>query len=133
MTNREFLNSVINNKIDTAVIDFAENQLAKLDERNKKRSSTMNARQKENESIKTEIIDYIKENGQSVVASEIGEQFGFSTQKASALLRQLAESGTLNVDTVKIPKKGKVKAYSLADNEVTADTESDTENDTENE
>ena len=128
MTNREFLNSVINNKIDTAVIDFAENQLAKLDERNKKRSSTMNARQKENENIKTEIIDYIKENGQSVVASEIGEQFGFSTQKASALLRQLAESGTLNVDTVKIPKKGKVKAYSLADNEMTADTENDTEN-----
>ena len=128
MTNREFLNSVINNKIDTAVIDFAENQLAKLDERNKKRSSTMNARQKENENIKTEIIDYIKENGQSVVASEIGEQFGFSTQKASALLRQLAESGTLNVDTVKIPKKGKVKAYSLADNKMTADTENDTEN-----
>ena len=127
MTNREFLNSVINNKIDIAVIDFAENQLAKLDERNKKRSSTMNARQKENENIKTEIIDYIKENGQSVVASEVGEQFGFSTQKASALLRQLAESGTLDVDTVKIPKKGKVKAYSLAD------TESDTENDTENE
>ena len=121
MTNREFLNSVINNKIDTAVIDFAENQLAKLDERNK----TMNARQKENESIKAEIIDYIKENGQSVVASEIGEQFGFSTQKASALLRQLVESGTLAVDTVKIPKKGKVKAYSLADNEMTADTESE--------
>ena len=128
MTNREFLNSVINNKIDTAVIDFAENQLAKLDERNKKRSSTMNARQKENENIKTEIIDYIKENGQNVIASEVGEQFGFSTQKASALLRQLAESGTLNVDTVKIPKKGKVKAYSLADNKMTADTENDTEN-----
>lgn len=125
MTNREFLNSVINNNIDTAVIDFAENQLAKLDERNKKRSSTMNARQKENESIKAEIIDFIKENGQSVVASEIGEQFGFSTQKASALLRQLAESGTLNVDTVKIPKKGKVKAYSLADNEMTTDTENE--------
>ena len=125
MTNREFLNSVINNNIDTAVIDFAENQLAKLDERNKKRSSTMNARQKENESIKTEIVDFIKENGQSVVASEIGEQFGFSTQKASALLRQLAESGTLTVDTVKIPKKGKVKAYSLAGNEMTADTESE--------
>lgn len=124
MTNREFLNSVINNNIDTAVIDFAGNQLAKLDERNKKRSSTMNARQKENESIKTEIIDYIKKNGQSV-ASKIGEQFGFSTQKASALLRQLAESGTLDVDTVKIPKKGKVKAYSLADNEMTADTESE--------
>ena len=128
MTNREFLNSVINNKIDTAVIDFAENQLAKLDERNKKRSSTMNARQKENENIKTEIIDYIKKNGQNVIASEVGEQFGFSTQKASALLRQLAESGTLNVDTVKIPKKGKVKAYSLADNKMTADTENDTEN-----
>lgn len=125
MTNREFLNSVINNNIDTAVIDFAENQLAKLDERNKKRSSTMNARQKENESIKAEIIDFIKENGQSVVASEIGEQFGFSTQKASALLRQLAESGTLSVDTVKIPKKGKVKAYSLAGNEMTADTENE--------
>ena len=125
MTNREFLNSVINNNIDTAVIDFAENQLAKLDERNKKRSSTMNARQKENESIKTEIVDFIKENGQSVVASEIGEQFGFSTQKASALLRQLAESGTLAVDIIKIPKKGKVKAYSLADNEVTADTENE--------
>lgn len=125
MTNREFLNSVINNKIDTAVIDFAENQLAKLDERNKKRSSTMNARQRENETLKGGIVGFIEENGQSVVASEIGEQFEISTQKASALLRQLAESGTLTVDTVKIPKKGKVKAYSLADNEVTADTESE--------
>ena len=130
MTNREFLNKVMNNNIDTAVIEFAKNQLAKLDERNKKRSSTMNARQKENETIKAEIIDFIKENGQSVVASEIGEQFEISTQKASALLRQLAESGTLNADTVKIPKKGKVKTYSLAGNEM---TENDTENDTENE
>lgn len=112
MTQREFLNAVINESQNVEIINFAENQLEKLDERNKKRSSSLNARQKENEVVKNSIVEYLEVNGQSV-ASDIAKALDISTQKASALCRQLVESGSAIVEDIKIPKKGKVKAYSL--------------------
>ena len=48
-----------------------------------------------------------------MVASAIAEKVEISTQKASALCRQLVESGKLSVEEVKIPKKGKQKAYRI--------------------
>ena len=48
-----------------------------------------------------------------MVASAIAEKVEISTQKASALCRQLVESNKLKVEEVKIPRKGKQKAYSI--------------------
>ena len=118
MTKREFLNEVI------AVIDgtsevnvlelkeFAKAEIVKLDERNANRSSKPTKTQIENEPIKEKILEVLS-TGERMVASAIAERVEISTQKASALCRQLVESKKLKVEDVKIPKKGKQKAYSI--------------------
>ena len=118
MTKREFLNEVI------AVIDgtsevnvlelkeFAKAEIVKLDERNASRSSKPTKAQIENEPIKEKILEVLS-TGERMVASAIAEKVEISTQKASALCRQLVESGKLSVEEVKIPKKGKQKAYRI--------------------
>ena len=118
MTKREFLNEVI------AVIDgtsevnvlelkeFAKAEIVKLDERNANRSSKPTKTQIENEPIKEKILEVLS-TGEKMVASAIAERVEISTQKASALCSQLVESNKLKVEEVKIPKKGKQKAYSI--------------------
>ena len=128
MTKREFLNEVI------AVIDgtsevnvlelkeFAKAEIVKLDERNANRSSKPTKTQIENEPIKEKILEVLS-TGERMVASAIAERLEISTQKVSALCRQLVESKKLKVEDVKIPKKGKQKAYMVN----TAANEEDTE------
>ena len=116
MTKREFLNDVI------AVIDgtsevnvlelkeFAKAEIVKLDERNANRSAKPTKAQIENKSIKEKILEVLSTE-ERMVASAIAERLEISTQKVSALCRQLVESKKLKVEDVKIPKKGKQKAY----------------------
>ena len=116
MTKREFLNEVIAVIDGTSEVDvlelkeFAKAEIVKLDERNANRSSKPTKAQIENEPIKEKILEILS-TGERMVASAIAERLEISTQKASALCRQLVESKQLKVEDVKIPKKGKQKAY----------------------
>ena len=128
MTKREFLNEVIavidgTSEVDVLVLkEFAKAEIVKLDERNASRSSKPTKTQIENEPIKEKILEVLS-TGERMVASAIAERLEISTQKVSALCRQLVESKKLKVEDVKIPKKGKQKAYMV---NTTADEE-DTE------
>ena len=128
MTKREFLNEVIAVIDGTSEVDvlelkeFAKAEIVKLDERNANRSSKPTKTQIENEPIKEKILEVLS-TGERMVASAIAERLEISTQKASALCRQLVESKKLKVEEVKIPKKGKQKAYMVN----TAADEEDTE------
>ena len=113
MTNREFYNAIINGSMTDEVKAHAAEALSKLDERNQKRSSKPTKAQLENEPVKTAIVDYLTVHG-GAVAADIAAEVDITTQKASALCRQLVESGVLTVEEVKVPKKGKCKKYSLA-------------------
>lgn len=116
MTKREFFNEVIAVIDGTSEIDvlelkeFAKAEIVKLDERNASRSSKPTKTQIENEPIKEKILEVLS-TGERMVASAIAERLEISTQKVSALCRQLVESKKLKVEDVKIPKKGKQKAY----------------------
>ena len=116
MTKREFFNEVIAVIDGTSEVDvlelkeFAKAEIVKLDERNASRSSKPTKTQIENEPIKEKILEVLS-TGERMVASAIAERLEISTQKASALCRQLVESKQLKVEDVKIPKKGKQKAY----------------------
>ena len=118
MTKREFLNEVLtdidgNSEVNVLELkEFAKAEIVKLDERNANRSSKPTKTQIENEQIKEKILEVLS-TGEKMVASAIAEKVEISTQKASALCRQLVESGKLSVEEVKIPKKGKQKAYSI--------------------
>ena len=114
MTRREFFNAVAEGNITDEHKLFAEKEIAKMDERNAKRKDKPSKKSVENEPIKEKIIDFIGGCETSQIASVIAENVEISTQKASALCRQLVEVGTLNAEEVKVKGKGKIKAYSLA-------------------
>ena len=121
MTNREFFTKVIEEVENEELVAYAERAIEKLDEKNAKRKVTPTKTQKENMALKDEIITILTENG-TKVASEIATIMSITTQKASALCRQLVEDGKLLVGERKVKGKGKVKEYSLAE-----ETETETE------
>ena len=113
MTNREFLNAVINANIDDETTDYAKSALAKLDATNEKRRNTPSKTQEANAPLMDQIVTSIL-TAEPKTASDVAGELGVSVQKASALLRQMVENGTLVAEEIKVPKKGKVKSYSLA-------------------
>lgn len=114
MTNRDFFSAIATNDALTAEIrEFAENAIAKLDERNAKRSSTPSKTAIANEPIKAAILEYLENHDGFVIASEIADALEITTSKVSALCRQLIEAGSVKSEDVKVPKRGKVKGYTL--------------------
>lgn len=112
MTNREAYNAVINGNIIDEVVSHFAAELAKLDARNKARSSKPSKTQLKNEPIKAHLLEILAVK--PMTASEIHEvDATLSTQKISSLCRQLVEAGKLAVEDVKIPKKGKQKQYHI--------------------
>ena len=99
----------------------AKAELAKLDATNAKRAATQSKKSKENEPIKQAIYNLLTAKGTMTspdIATALNEQGitntdgePISTSKASSMCRQLAEEGRLSVSEVKVPKKGKLKAY----------------------
>lgn len=116
MTNREFFTAIAAmENLNEELIQHAEAELEKLNKRNAARAAKSTKAQKENEPIKEEIVKFLTEKGGFHTASEVMEVCEISVQKASALCRQLVEEGALTVQEIKVPKKGKQKAYAIAD------------------
>ena len=109
MTKREFYVAIANGEMNDKVKTAAAEYIAKMDEANEKRKNTLSKKQEENEAIKAEILEHL--NSEAKTATTIGELMGISTQKASALLRQLVNDGKATATEVKIPKKGTQKGY----------------------
>ena len=116
MTQREFLTAIASNEtLNAELVDFAKALLVKADEKNAKRRETPNKTQLANEPIKAKILELLADK--SMVASDIARELEITTQKASALARQLVESGQLSVKDIKVKGKGSVKCYSLVKSE----------------
>ena len=109
MTKREMFEAIINGNINEEIVEMAKAEIVKMDERNAKRKNSPSKTAIANEPIKAEIVKVL--SGEPIPASEIAEKVGISTQKASALLRQI---DGLNVTEIKVKGKGKVKGYALA-------------------
>ena len=114
MTNREFFTAIASNTtLPVELVEFATEAIAKLDKRNASRSSKPSKPAIANEPIKALIVEYVTAHA-NALASDIAVACEISTQKASALCVQMVKDNVLTVCEVKVPKKGKVKAYSLA-------------------
>lgn len=112
---REFLMTVVNANISDEITAFADERVRHLDEVNERRKKKGSKTQRANVEIKSALLAAL-ENGVTYTAAEVAalEVEGItSTQKASALLRQLVEDGKVTVTDVKIKGKGKVKGYTL--------------------
>lgn len=111
MTNREFFNAIINSNVNSELIDFAKAEIDKLDARNDKRRNTLTKEQIANEQLKVQIVELI--GGGSMIAKDIATALEISTQKVSALCKQLVDNGTLAKGEVTVKGKGKVLSYSV--------------------
>jgi len=109
MTRREMFEAIVNGNVTEEVIAMAQNEIVKMDERNEKRKNTPSKTAVANEPIKAQIAEVL--TSEPMTASDVAEAVGISTQKASALLRQIEG---LTVTEVKVKGKGKVKGYALA-------------------
>ena len=114
MTNREFYNAIANGTMNDEIKAFAKDAIVKMDERNAKRNSKPSKTSIENEPIKKNIMEFISNQNDFCIAGTIAEALEISTQKASALCRQLVEAGKLLEKEIKVPKQGKRKAYGIA-------------------
>lgn len=99
------------------VAEKARAEIAKLDATNIKRSEKAAEKAKENEPLKAQIFDLLLARGTmtspDIASALTTEENPVTTSKASAMCRQMVDDGRLNAEEVKIPKKGKLKAYSV--------------------
>lgn len=109
MTYREMLTSIVNGTINDEVMEKAAERLEKLDAENEKRKNRVSKKALENEPVKEAILAVLGEEPKT--ATEIGSEVEISTQKASALLRQLVNDGKVEKTDVKVKGKGVQKGY----------------------
>ena len=115
MTNREFLTTIANmENVAEDIKTYAEEKLAKLDATNEARKNKPSKKSVENAPILEQIANEILTT-EAQTAATVAEAAGITVQKASALLRQLVADGKATVADAKMPKKGTVKVYALAE------------------
>ena len=109
MTKREMFEAIVNGNVTEEVIAMAQSEIEKMNARNAKRRETPSKKALANVEVIGKITEVLTHEPQT--ASEVAEKVEISTQKASALLRQI---DGLTVTEVKVKGKGKVKGYALA-------------------
>lgn len=109
MTKREFMEMVIATVDNEEMKEFAQKEIETLNRRNSKRAERPSKTALANEPIKAEIAKVLTEEPQT--ASTIAKLVEISTQKASALLRQM----DVKVTDVKVKGKGTQKGYFIAE------------------
>lgn len=114
MTSREFYNAIIDGTITEQVVNYAKEQIKKLDEKNERRRTTTSKNQQENIELCKKIMQTL-EKGKYYLASEVVAAVDDlkSTQKASALLAMLVEEGKIIKEDVKVKGAGKKKGYCI--------------------
>lgn len=109
MTTREFFENVITMVEDAEMQEKAKSLIEALDRRNAKRAERPSKTAIANEPIKAEIAKVL--TNEPMLASEIAQKVEISTQKASALLRQM----DVKVTDIKVKGKGTQKGYFIAE------------------
>lgn len=116
MTNREMFEAIINGTITDEVVEKATEELKKLDERNAKRVERNAEKAKENKPLMDKLFSLL--TSEPATTATLAEAVGLSTPKASPLLRKMVEDegeyASVRGTEVKVPKKGKQKAYYVA-------------------
>lgn len=100
----------VEGKGDFNVAEFIVAEVAQVNKRNARKSTSPTKTQKENAGIKEQIVSTLGGSAEGMTASEVAKALGLnSPQKASALLRQLIEEGKVNKGKV-----GKAMVFTLA-------------------
>ena len=112
MTKREFLTAISNGEMTEELQNFATAEIEKMDNSAAARAAKPSKKQLENAPLLDRIVNEIL-GAEPKTATEVAEVLEMSVQKASALLRMAVAQERAVQTEVKLPKKGKAKAYSL--------------------
>lgn len=123
MTNRDFYTAVVNANISDEITAHASAAIEKMDAALEARKNKPSKKATENAPILEALTNAL--TTEPKVAADLAAEVGITTQKASALLRQLTLDGVAVATDVKVPKKGKVKGYALAPVETTESTDAE--------
>lgn len=113
MTKREFLTAVSNGEMTDELKEFATAEIKKMDDSAAARAAKPSKTQLENAPLVERIVNEIL-GDEPKTATEVAEILEVKVQKASGLLRMAVAQGHAVQTEVKLPKKGTVKAYTLA-------------------
>ena len=111
MTYAVAIDNAINGKIDAETIERLEALKAQLAKRNGSGKKSLTKAQKENVGLKNQIVEVLSVDG--MTATEVGNAIGETCQRASALLKQLADEGL--VERVKDGRKTIFRPVAVAE------------------
>ena len=89
---------------------FLASEIALVNKRNARKSSTPTKTQKENEAVKANILSTLEGAEDGMTATEVGKVLGLTPQKVSALMKQLSAE-----DKVEETKGGESTLLSLVE------------------
>lgn len=113
MANKMTYSVAIDNAIAGNLTDEVVERLHDLQAQLAKRGSGkkgLTKTQKENEEHKNVILENLRAEVDGMTATEVGQSIGVTCQKASAILRQMVDAGTVRKD-----KEGKVVRFYAVD------------------
>ena len=112
MTARRFFTEIQTYDLPAELLDYATNEIQKLDDAAQKRKEKPTKAQKENAAIREQLHAYMVENlsDEYFSQAELGEALEISPNKAGALARQLVQAGFAEATDVKV-KGGTRKGY----------------------
>ena len=111
MTYAVAIDNAINGKIDAETIERLEALKAQLAKRNGSGKKGLTKAQKENVGLKNQILEILDADG--ATATEVGNAIGETCQRASALLKQLADEGL--IERVKEGRKTIFRPVAIAE------------------
>lgn len=112
MTARRFFTEIQTYDLPAELLDYAANEIQKLDDAKEKRKEKPTKTQKENAAIRKQLHAYMVEHlsDEYFSQAELGEALEISPNKAGALARQLVQAGLAEATDVKV-KGGTRKGY----------------------
>ncbi len=113
MANKMTYSVAIDNALAGNLTDEVVERLHDLQAQLAKRGSGkkgLTKTQKENEEHKNVILENLRAEVDGMTATEVGQSIGVTCQKASAILRQMVDAGTVRKD-----KEGKVVRFYAVD------------------
>lgn len=112
MTARRFFTEIQSYDLPSELLDYAANEIQKLDDAKEKRKEKPTKAQKENAVIRDQLHAYMVEHlsDEYFSQAELGEALEISPNKAGALARQLVQAGLAEATDIKV-KGGTRKGY----------------------
>lgn len=118
MTKRELFTAIVNNEVTDEVIAAAKVELEKIDAANEKRKTNPTGKQKANaefnEVVKGaiyEVLTTVPTLVADIKAALAERDIDVTPQRINALAHQLVDEGKIEATDVKVPTKGKQRAY----------------------